>query len=130
MKPEVSKHPLTSIWYFTPTMVITGGVGWAGSQPEAQQQLGRSGGWGSKAKEKGAPHCWEGWGDGAIRHPTGFVQGLQGQLFISSPVLRISYPGAMGISLGLVLPQWVFSATRDAPGACDLCLCAGTECGG
>lgn len=40
MKPEVSKHPLTSIWYFTPTVVIGGGVGWAGSQPEAEQQLG------------------------------------------------------------------------------------------
>lgn len=57
MKPEVSKHPLTSICYFTPTVVTGGGVGSAGGQPEAQRQLGRRGGWGSKAKEEGAPHC-------------------------------------------------------------------------
>lgn len=55
MKPEVSKHPLTSIWYFTPTVVIGGGVGWAGSQPEAEQQLGGVA-VGEQAKEKGAPH--------------------------------------------------------------------------
>lgn len=50
MKPEVSMHPLTSSWYFTPTVVIGRGVGWAGGQPAAQQQLGWSGGWGNKGE--------------------------------------------------------------------------------
>ena len=62
MKTEVSKQPLTSIWHFIPTLVTGGGAGWAGGQPEAQEQLGRGGGSGSKAKEKGASHCWEGVG--------------------------------------------------------------------
>ena len=44
MKPEMSKQRLTPIWHSMPTMVIGGGVGWAGGQLEAQEWLGRSGG--------------------------------------------------------------------------------------
>lgn len=55
----MSKQPLLSIWHFIPTLVTGWGAGWAGGQPEAQEQLGRGGGSESRAKEKGASHCWE-----------------------------------------------------------------------
>lgn len=121
----MSKHPLTSIWYFTPTVATGGGVGWAGGQPEAQQQPERSGGWGSQVKEKGVPHYSAGWGDWTIGHHKGCVEGLRGQLFVSSPVLRISSPGEMACFLRPFSPvSGVLVPPRDAQGACYLCLCA------
>lgn len=91
MKPEVGKHPLTSVWYFMPTVVIGRGTSWAGGQPEAQPQLGRSGRLRSKAKEKEATSPLGRVGDGVLATVMALNRS-HGHWPVSSPVLRISVP--------------------------------------